>query len=110
MYLLELPRTLTLSLQSLCQIQLTLIMAKGGLNCKERKFVVKWYMYQRNDRTERQVRELFQGDLLMRCTIGSIRDRFEARGTVHDVHKQCAESSQLSTCPAKEEKVLKTLL
>ena len=56
---------------------------------------------------QRQWRREYTTEPLMRLTIARIRDKFETRGTVCDVHKDRSGRSRISTSAASSAMVLK---
>ncbi|KAK7075416.1 hypothetical protein SK128_003036, partial [Halocaridina rubra] len=66
--------------------------------------------YKNVTEVQRQFRRQFHKDPPMPHTIALIRDKFEADGTVQDVHKQCSGRSRTSTSPTREEELVEMLL
>ena len=85
-------------------------MAEGRLSFEKRKFILKCYWkYENTVEVQRQFRMEFGTDPPMRLTITRIRDKFEADGTVHDVHKGHSGRPRSSTSPTKQENLLERL-
>ena len=79
------------------------------LDFEERKFILKCYWkYENAVEVQRQFRREFNKEPPTRITITRIRDKFEADGTVQDVHKKRSGRPRTSTSPRKEERVLET--
>ncbi|PNF24528.1 hypothetical protein B7P43_G06320 [Cryptotermes secundus] len=71
-----------------CKQKTTATMAER-LFFEQRKAVLKWYWkYENIKEVQRQWQNEFGTQLPTHQTIAHIRDKFEADGTVHDVHKQ----------------------
>jgi hypothetical protein len=66
------------------------------LSFEQRKAVLKWY----SKEVQRQWQNEFGTQPPIRRTIARIRDKFEADGTVHDVHKQRSGRPRIVTNPA----------
>jgi hypothetical protein len=58
------------------------------LSFEQRKAVLKYWKYENSEEVQRQWPNEFGTQPPTRRTIACIRDKFEADGTVHDVHKQ----------------------
>ena len=79
------------------------------LDFEERKFNLKCYWkYENAVEVQRQFRREFNKEPPTRVTITRIRDKFEADGTVQDVHKKRSGRPRTLTSPRKEERVLET--
>lgn len=82
-------------------------MAEPRLNFEQRKFRLKCYWKCENiAELQRQFRAKFQTDPPTRLTIARIRDRFEADGTVQDVHNHRSGRPRTSTSLTREERVM----
>lgn len=87
---------------------LQLIM-EARLSFEQRKFILKCYWKCENAvEVQRQFRREFRRDPPTRLTITRIRDKFEADGTVQNVHEKRSGRPRTSTSPTKEERVLET--
>lgn len=82
-------------------------MAEGRLSVEQRKFILKCYWkYENAVEVQRQFRREYQDDPPTRLTIRRIRDKFEADGTVLNVHRERSGRPRTSTNAAMEERVL----
>ncbi|CAM1299642.1 Uncharacterised protein r2_g956 [Pycnogonum litorale] len=79
------------------------------LNFEERKFILKCYWkYENAVEVQRQFRTEFQREPPTRVTISRIKDKFEADGTVQNVHKQRSGRPRISSNSSQEERVLES--
>jgi hypothetical protein len=86
-------------------------MAEVRLSFEERKFMLKCYWKYKNvTEVQREFTREFQRNPPTRRTIACTRDKFEATGTVQDVHKQRSSRPWSSTSPTREEQLLEILL
>ncbi|MEN2497877.1 MAG: hypothetical protein MHMPM18_002211, partial [Marteilia pararefringens] len=70
------------------------------LDLEERKFILKSYWkYENAVEVQRQFRREFNKEPPTRVTITLIRDKFEADGSVQDVHKKLSQRPRTSTSP-----------
>jgi hypothetical protein len=68
------------------------------LSSEQRKAVLKWYWkYENSKEVQRQWQNEFGTQPPTCRAIARIRDRFEADGTVHDVHKQRSGRAAITT-------------
>lgn len=82
-------------------------MAAVRLSLAERKAVLKWYWKCENiQEVQRQWQNEFGTSPPTRRTIARIRDKFEADGTVHDVHKARSGRPRTATSLASSAAVL----
>ena len=85
-------------------------MAEGRLSFEKRKFVLKCYWKCENTvEVQRQFRMEFGTDPPTWLTKTRIRDKFEADGTVPDMHKGHSGRPRSSTSPTKQENLLERL-
>jgi hypothetical protein len=71
------------------------------------KIILKWYgKFENVCKVQRQRRHEFGTEPPTRLTTACIPDKFEANGTVHDVHKQRSGRPYTATSPASSSTVL----
>lgn len=79
------------------------------LNLEERKFILKRYWNcESTAKVLREFRTKFNKDPPTKKTVKRLRDKFEADGTVHDVHKERSGRPRSSTGSTTEKKKLLT--
>jgi hypothetical protein len=77
------------------------------LSFEQRKAVLKWYWKCENSKEIQQQWQNEFGTQPPTCrTIARIQEKFEADGTVHDVHKQRSGRPRIVTSPASSAVVL----
>jgi hypothetical protein len=82
-------------------------MAVVRLPFEQCKIILKWYWKSENVcEVQRQWQREFEMEPPTRLTVARICNKFEADGTVHDVHKQRAGRPGRATSPASSGMVL----